>query len=46
CATGPRPTSHRPLGLAALLLHERVNAQMLMVALAAMACVAGARRFA
>ncbi|MFT3780319.1 MAG: DMT family transporter [Ottowia sp.] len=34
------------LGLAALLLHERVSWAMLLVTLAAVACVAGAKRYA
>lgn len=34
------------LGLAALLLHETVNWSMLLVTLAAIVCVAGAKRFA
>jgi len=34
------------LGLAALLLHEQVSWHMLVVTLAAVACVAGARRYA
>lgn len=34
------------LGLAALLLHEQVSAAMLLVTLCAVACVAGAKRFA
>jgi len=34
------------LGLAALLLHETVSWSMLLVTLAAVVCVAGARRYA
>ncbi|MES2205573.1 MAG: DMT family transporter [Pseudomonadota bacterium] len=34
------------LGIAALLLHEKVSATMLLVMLAAVICVAGAKRFA
>lgn len=34
------------LGLAALLLHETVSWSMLLVTLAAIVCVAGAKRFA
>lgn len=34
------------LGLAALLLHEKVNGSMLVVTLAAVICVAGARKYA
>ncbi|KAF1055222.1 MAG: hypothetical protein GAK43_00015 [Stenotrophomonas maltophilia] len=33
------------LALAALLLHEQVDASMLLVTLAAVLCVAGAKRF-
>ena len=34
------------LGLAALLLHEKVSGTMLVVTLAAVICVAGARKYA